>query len=106
MLTKILLGQMPNWEKKLQSRCKQKSPRWKSIHVRVPLNLKIVSSTVSFTVGHIPCEISRHFHLFFKFEGGKIIGHVKFLTYRPSPIPSEGLEILLQLTFMCGHKLT
>ena len=28
------------------------------------------------------------------------------MTYRQSPIPSGGLEILLQLTFMCDDKLT
>ena len=39
------------------------------------------------TVGHIPCEISRHVHFFIKTEGSKVIGHFKSLTYRPSPIP-------------------
>ena len=58
------------------------------------------------TVGHIPREISRHVHFFIKTEGGKVIGHVKSLTYRPSPIPSGGLEIPLQLTFTCDDKLT
>ena len=58
------------------------------------------------TVGHIPREISRHLHFFIKTEGGKVIGHVKSLTYRPSPIPSGGLQILLQLTFTCDDKLT
>ena len=47
MFTIILLGQMRKWEKKLESRWKQKNPHWKSIHIRVPLKLKIVSSTVS-----------------------------------------------------------
>ena len=58
------------------------------------------------TVGHIPSEISRHVHFFIKTEDGKVIGHVKSLTYRPSPIPSGGLEIPLQLTFTCDDKLT
>ena len=58
------------------------------------------------TVGHIPREISRHVHFFIKTEGGKVIGHVKSLTYRPSPIPLGGLEILLQPTFTCDDKLT
>ena len=58
------------------------------------------------TVGHIPREISRHLHFFIKTEDGKVIGHVKSLTYRPSPIPSGGLEIPLQLTFTCDDKLT
>ena len=58
------------------------------------------------TVWHIPCEILRHVHFFIKTEGGKIIGHVKSLTYRPSSIPWGGLEIPLQLTFTCDNILT
>ena len=58
------------------------------------------------TVGHMPREISRHVHFFIKAEGGKVIGHIKSLTYRPSFIPSRGLEILLQLTYTCDDKLT
>ena len=58
------------------------------------------------TIGHIPREISRHVHAFIKTEGGKVIGHVKSLNYRPSPIPSGGLEIPLQPTFTCDDKLT
>ena len=57
------------------------------------------------TVGHILREISRHLDLFIKTEDGKVIVHVKSLTYRPSPIPSGGLEIPLQLTFTCDDKL-
>ena len=49
---------------------------------------------------------SRHVHFFIKTEGSKVIGHVKSLTYGPSPIPSGGLEILLQLTFTYSDKLT
>ena len=33
-------------------------------------------------------------------------GHVKSPRYRPSPIPSEGLGIQLQLTFLCGQRET
>ena len=58
------------------------------------------------TVGHMPREISRHVHFFIKAEGGKVIGRIKSLTYRPSFIPSRGLEILLQLTYTCDDKLT
>ena len=47
------------------------------------------------TVGHIPREISQHVHFFIKTVGDKVIGHVKSLTYRPSPIPSGDLEIPL-----------
>ena len=49
---------------------------------------------------------SRHVHFFIKTEGSKVIGHVKFLTYRLSLIPSGGLEIPIQLTFTCDDKLT
>ena len=55
------------------------------------------------TVGHIPREIS-HLHFFIKTEDGKVIGHVKSLTYRPSPIPSGGLGIPLQFMFKCDDK--
>ena len=58
------------------------------------------------TVGHIPREISWYLHLFIKTKDGKVIGHAKSLTYRPSPIPSGGLELPLQLTFTCDNKLT
>ena len=58
------------------------------------------------TVGHIPRKISRHVHFFIKMEGGKVNGHVKSLTYRPSPIPSGSLETALQLTFSCGQRET
>ena len=75
------------WEKKLQLRWKQKNSHWKSIHMREPLKLKTV-------------------RFFIKIEGDKIIGYVKSLTYRPSSIPSGGLEIPLQLTFTCDDKLT
>ena len=57
-------------------------------------------------VGHITREISRHVHFFIKTEDGKLIGHVRSLTNRPSPIPSGGLEMPLQLTFTCDNKLT
>ena len=58
------------------------------------------------TVGHIPHELSRHVLFFIRTKGGKLIGHVKSLTYRVSLIPSGGLEIPLQLTFTCDNKLT
>ena len=45
-------------------------------------------------------------HIFIKTEGEKINGHVKSLTYRPSPAPSGDLEISLQLTFTCDQKET
>ena len=36
-----------------------------------------------------------------KKENGKTTGNIKSLNYKPSPIPSGGLEIPLQLTFSC-----
>ena len=58
------------------------------------------------TVGHIPHEISQHVQFFIKIEGEKVNGHVKSLTFRPSPIPSGSLETPLQLTFSCGLRET
>ena len=49
-------------------------------------------------VGHIPKEISRVVYFFIK-EGGKVDGDVLSVKYRPSPIPSGGLEIPLMLSF-------
>ena len=43
-------------------------------------------------VGHIPREISRFCHYFINY-GGKLEAHVTCSKYRPSPIPSGGLEI-------------
>ena len=53
------------------------------------------------TVGYVSREISRYIYFFIKKENGKITGNVKSLNYKPSPIPSGGLEIPLQLTFSC-----
>ena len=53
------------------------------------------------TVGYVPREISRYICFFIKKENGKITGNVKPLNYKPSPIPSEELEIPLQLTSSC-----
>ena len=53
------------------------------------------------TVGHVPRDISRYIYFFIRKENGKTTGSVKSLNYKPSPIPSGGLEIPLQLTFSC-----
>ena len=97
---------MPKWQKKFQSRWKQKNPHWKSIHIHVLCSIKIKNGFYDslITIGHISREIS-HVHFFIKTEGGKVIGHVKSFTYRPSPLPPGGLEIPLQLTFTCDNKL-
>ena len=52
-------------------------------------------------VSDVPREISRYIYFFIKKENRKITGNVKSLNYKPSPIPSAGLEIPLQLTFSC-----
>ena len=45
------------------------------------------------TVGHIPREVSRYTYFDIKEEGGCIDDFVLSRRYRPSPIPSGGLEI-------------
>ena len=105
MLTKILLGQKRKWEKKLQSRKQKKfSVEVDPYACAIKIKNRFFDSLI--TVGHIPREISWHVHYFIRIEGDKVIGHVKSLAYRPSSIPSEGLEIPLQLTFTCDDKLT
>ena len=97
---------MPKWEKKLQLRWKKKksSPEVDQYACVIKIKSRFYDSFI--TEGHIPHEISRDVHFFIKTKGGKVTGHVKPLTYRPSPIPSGGLEIPLQLTFTCGDKLS
>ena len=58
------------------------------------------------TVGHIPREVSRHVYFFIKEEGGRVDGSVLSTSYRPSPIPSGGLEIPLILTFRSPKFIT
>ena len=53
------------------------------------------------TAAHVPREISRYIYFFIRKENRKITGNVKSLNYNPSPIPSGGLKITLQLTFSC-----
>lgn len=48
------------------------------------------------TVGHIPREISRFCYYFVNY-GGALEGRVRDSKYRPSPIPSGGLEIPIRL---------
>ena len=58
------------------------------------------------TVGHIPREVSRHTYFYIKEEGGRIDGSVLSTRYRPSPIPSGGLEIPLMMTFRSPRYIT
>ena len=105
MFTKILLGQMQKWEKKLvKMETKKSSLKVDPYACAIKVKNRFFDSLI--TVGHIPREISWHLHFFIKIEGGKVIGHVKSLTYKLSSIPSGGLEIPLQLTFTCDDKLT
>ena len=56
------------------------------------------------TVGHIRRKIYRHFYYFIKTEIGFANGSVISAKYRPSPIPSGRLEILLLLKFSCRRQ--
>ena len=56
------------------------------------------------TVAHFPRKISRDIYFFIKKEGERISGNVKSLNYKPSPIPSEDLEVPLLLTFSCPKE--
>ena len=57
------------------------------------------------TVGHIPREVSRHTYFYIK-KGGRIDGSVLSTRYRPSPIPSGGLEVPLIMTFRIPRYIT
>ena len=52
-------------------------------------------------VGHIPREISRFCHYFINYRG-KLEARVRNMMYRPSPIPSGGLEIPILLVVKKG----
>ena len=54
-------------------------------------------------VGHIPREISRFCHYFINY-GGIIEARVRETKYRPSPIPSGGLEIPIRLIVKKGES--
>ena len=56
------------------------------------------------TVGHIPREISRYVYFFIKEKNGNVSGTPKSLKYKPSPIPSGGLEVPLLLKFSAKDK--
>ena len=57
-------------------------------------------------MGHIPREISCHVYYFINTEVGFVNGLVISIKYRPSPIPSVGLEIPLLLKFSCPEQKT
>ena len=57
-------------------------------------------------VGHISREVSSHTYFYIKEERGRIDGSVLSTRYRPSPIPSGGLEILLTMTFRSPRYIT
>ena len=53
------------------------------------------------TVGHVLRKISRYTYFFIKKENGKINGNVSSLYYKSLPIPFGGLEIPLEVIFLC-----
>ena len=55
--------------------------------------------------GNIPREVSRHIYFYIE-EGGRIDGSVLSTCYRPSPIPSDGHEIPLIMTFRSPRYIT
>ena len=57
-------------------------------------------------MGHIPRETYRHVYYFIKAEGSIVNGSVISTKYRPSPIQSGGLKILLLLRFSCPQQKT
>ena len=54
-------------------------------------------------VGHIPREIGRFCHYFVNYGGG-IEAKVRESKYRPSPVPSGGLEIPILLIIKTGES--
>ena len=58
------------------------------------------------TIGHVPREVSRRAYFYIKEEGGRIDGSVLSTHYRPSPIPSGGLEIPLMMTVKSTRYIT
>lgn len=70
----------------------------------ISLGAKIVGKlTDNEIVGHIPREISRFCHYFINY-GGKLEARVTCTKYRPSPIPSGGLEIPILLIAKKGDS--
>ena len=59
------------------------------------------SDSRSYTEG-----VSRHTHFYIKEEEGRIDGSVFSTRYRPSPIPSSGLEMPLMMTFRSPRYIT
>ena len=73
-----------------------------------PLSCRIKGKHNYFTgwkvVGHIPREIWRYVYFFIRQEGGRVYGKLKSLKYKPSLIPSGGLEVSLLLKFASQDK--
>lgn len=60
-----------------------------AIAIKVKIRGRLTNDEIA---GHIPREISRFCHYFLNY-GGTLEGRVQNAKYRPSPIPSGGLEI-------------
>ena len=70
----------------------------------ISLETKVAGKlTESEIVGHIPREISRFCHYFINY-GGKLEMRVTSTRYRPSPIPTGGLEIPILLIVIKGDS--
>ena len=68
----------------------------------ISLEAKIPGKLTDFeVVGYFPREISRFCHYFLNY-GGQLEARVKSTKYRPSPIPSGGLEIPILLVVRKG----
>lgn len=70
----------------------------------ISLGAKIPGKLTDYEIiGHIPREISRFCHYFVNY-GGKLEARVACTQYRPSPIPSGGLEIPILLIVKKGES--
>ena len=71
-----------------------------AISLQTKIKGKLTESEI---VGHIPREISRFCHYFINY-GGKLETRVTSTRYRPSPIPTGGLEIPILLIVLKGDS--
>ena len=107
MFTKTWHGVMLHKEILLQWKSKQTKKESKKIDPYCCAIKAMISILPRLkTVGHVPREISRHIFSFLKEENGKVDGFVYFTQYKLSPIPAEGLETLLKLTFKSPRFIT
>jgi hypothetical protein len=91
------------WSPKLKQILQVEQELWNTHDpFAISLGAKVPGKVTDFeVVGHIPREISRFCHYFINY-GGKLEAHVRNTKYRPSPIPSGGLEIPILLVVKKG----